>query len=165
MVRKLLILVGLMLFWGASAHAQGDKVEIFGGYSYMRAEVSPPYNTNGWEISGQYKFGFLGAVADVDGHYGSPSGVSSTIHTYLFGPQVSWPGRVSPFAHFLVGGAHVSTGGFSDSSVAVAIGGGIDTRLIANVYWRVIQGDLLHTSLFGTGQSNPRLSTGIVIHF
>jgi hypothetical protein len=165
MIRNLFMLLGLIFLTTLGAKAQGDKVEIFGGYSYLRSEVSPSYNTNGWELAGQYKFGFLGAVADIDGHYGNQSGVSSSIHTYLFGPQVHWPGRVSPFAHFLIGGGHVSTGGFSDSSFAVAIGGGIDTRIIANVYWRVIQGDLLHTSFFGSGQSNPRLSTGIVIHF
>jgi hypothetical protein len=155
----------LLALVSPAARAQGDKIEVFGGYSYMRSEVSPSYNTNGWELSGQYKFGFLGAVADIDGHYGSPYGVSSSLHTYLFGPQVSWPGRVSPFAHLLIGGAHINTGGVTDNSFAVAIGGGIDTRLMANVYWRVIQGDVVHTSLLGSGQSNPRLSTGIVIHF
>jgi hypothetical protein len=169
MVRKLLMLGGLIALLCAGTYAQGDKVEIFGGYSYMRAEVSPAYNTNGWELAGQYKLGALagnlGLVADFDGHYASPFGVSSSIHTFLFGPQVSWHARVSPFAHLLVGGAHISNGGFSDTSVAAAIGGGIDTRLVANVYWRVIQGDWLHTSFFGGGQANPRLSTGIVIRF
>jgi opacity protein-like surface antigen len=169
MARKPVFLLGLILFVSLAAQAQGDKVEVFGGYSYMRADNSPSYNTNGWEISGQYKFGELGGnlgvIGDFDGHYSSPFGVSSSIHTYLFGPQVSWPTRISPFAHLLIGGASTSSGGFSESSFAWALGGGIDARLISNVYWRVIQGDYLHTSFFGQGQANARLSTGIVIRF
>jgi len=104
-------------------------------------------------------------VADFDGHYGSPNGFSSSVNTYLFGPEVSWPARVSPFAHVLFGGAHVGSGGFSDNSWAMAIGGGIDTRLIHGVYWRVIQGDYLPTHFSGVREDNARLSTGIVFKF
>jgi hypothetical protein len=78
---------------------------------------------------------------------------------------VSWPGRVSPFAHVLLGGGHVSGGGFSDTSFAMAIGGGIDAELMHGIYWRVIEGDYLPTHFFGTTQNNARLSTGIVFKF
>jgi hypothetical protein len=161
----LFLLLGVVALISSSAQAQ-DKVELFGGYSYMHFDSSPTVNTNGWEISGEYKFaGPVGAVADFDGHYGSPFGASMGVHTFLFGPQVSWPARISPFAHVLIGGGHVSVGGATDTSFAEAIGGGIDAELIHGIYWRVIQGDLLHTSLFGGGQSNARISTGIVVHF
>jgi len=176
MVRNLWLLLGLVLLVSLApltAHAQ-DKVEFFGGYSYMRVEATPllnpngssSLNLNGWELSGQYKFfDWLGAVADIDGHYGSPSGVSTSTHSVLFGPQVSWPTRVSPFAHILVGGAHVSTGPFADTSLAVAIGAGIDTKLIHGIYWRVFEGDYLPTHFFGNIQNNVRVSTGIVFKF
>jgi hypothetical protein len=169
MLRRLSLLAGLVLLVSAvpiATHAQ-DNSEFFGGYSYMRVDNSPSFNVNGWELAGQYKFApWLGAVADFDGHYGSPFGPSIDIHTFLFGPQVSWPGRVSPFAHVLLGGAHASvTGGGSDTSFAVAIGGGIDYRLVDHIYWRVIQGDYLRSSLYGTTQDNGRLSTGIVFKF
>jgi hypothetical protein len=161
----LFLLLGVVALISSPAQAQ-DKVELFGGYSYMHFDSSPTVNTNGWEISGEYKFaGPVGAVADFDGHYGSPFGASMGVHTFLFGPQVSWPARISPFAHVLIGGGHVSVGGASDTSFAEAIGGGIDAELIHGIYWRVIQGDLLHTSFFGGGQSNARISTGIVVHF
>lgn len=164
MLRKLLLLSGLVFFASFSAHAQGfgDKVELFGGYSYMHFDNSPSFSTNGWELSGNYKFAdWLGGMADFDGHYGS----GASIHTFLFGPQVSWPARVSPFAHLLIGGAHFSADGLSDSSFSMALGGGIDSELVPHVYWRVIEGDYLQTHFFGTRQDNARLSTGIVIHF
>jgi opacity protein-like surface antigen len=165
MLRRLCLLAGLILVASISAHAQ-DKVELFGGYSFMRVDNSPSFNTNGWELSGNYKFAdWLGGVADFDGHYASPGGLSTSLHTYLFGPQVSWPARVSPFAHVLLGGAHASAGGESDTSFAMAIGAGIDTRVLPGIYWRVIQGDYLRTRFFGQTQNNGRLSTGIVFKF
>lgn len=176
MARKswlLLGLVSLASLFPLATHAQ-DKVEFFGGYSYMRVDANPllnpsgssSFNANGWELAGQYKFfDWLGAVADVDGHYGSPSGVSTSVHTVLFGPQVSWPTRVSPFAHILVGGGHVSTGPFADTSLAAAIGAGIDTKLVHGIYWRVIEGDYLPTHFFGHVQNNVRVSSGIVFKF
>ena len=165
MVRKLGLLFGVFLIVSIPARAQ-EKVEIFGGYSYMRFSSSPGANLNGWEISGQYKFtDWLGAVADFDGHYGSPGGVSSSVYTYLFGPQVSLQSRVSPFAHLLLGGAHFGAAGFGNSSFSMAIGGGIDTELLPGVHWRIVQGDYLLTEFGSRAQNNARFSTGIVIRF
>jgi hypothetical protein len=167
MLRRLSLLAGLVLSISLSAQAQ-DHSEFFGGYSYMRLDNSPSFNLNGWELAAQYKFApWLGVAADFDGHYGSPFGVSTSIHTFLVGPQVSWPGRVSPFAHVLIGGGHASVGGggASDTAFATAIGGGIDTRLVQGIYWRVIEGDYLPTHFFGTTQNNVRVSSGIVFKF
>ena len=167
MLRKWSLLAALMLLASLPAHAQdgSDKVELFGGYSYLRTS-SPSINLNGWELSGQYKFApFLGAVGDFDGHYGSVDGFSTSLHTFLFGPQVSFPARVSPFAHVLFGGAHVSSGGFSDTSFAMAIGAGIDAKISGPFYWRIIEGDYLPTWFGGTREDNKRFSTGIVIRF
>jgi hypothetical protein len=165
MLRKLSLLVGLVFLVSLSARAQ-DKVEFFGGYSYLRVDNSPSANFNGWELAGQYKVAdWLGGVAALDGHYGSPGGTSASIHTFLFGPQVSWPARVSPFAHVLIGGAHISGGGVSDTSFSTAVGAGIDTRVLPGIYWRVIEGDYLATRFFGHTQNNARLSTGIVFRF
>jgi hypothetical protein len=108
MVRNVLLLFGLCALSLLSARAQ-DKVGLFGGYSYMRFAGT---NLNGWEVSGQFKFlDWLGGVADVDGHYGSFDGIGTSTYTFLFGPQISRPSRVSPFGHLLLGGAHTSTGG------------------------------------------------------
>jgi hypothetical protein len=164
MIRRIALLAGLILLPALSVHAQGfgDKVEVFGGYSYIHIDNSPSFSTNGWELAGEYKFAdWVGAVADFDANYSS----GNAIHTALFGPQVSWPARVSPFGHLLIGVAHGDTGPFTDNSFAVALGGGIDARLVPHVYWRVFEGDYLPTHLFGVHENNARISTGIVIHF
>jgi opacity protein-like surface antigen len=165
MLRKLALLLGVFFLVSISAKAQ-DKVELFGGYSYLRLDNSPSFNLNGWEFSGQYKFtDWLGAVTDFDGHYGSPFGPSVAVHTFLVGPQVSFPARVSPFAHVLIGGGHAYSGGITDNSFAMAVGGGIDTRLTHGIFWRIFQADYHMTNFFGTRQDNARVSTGIVFHF
>jgi hypothetical protein len=165
MLRKLAFLLGLIFVVSFSAKAQ-DKVELFGGYTYMRVDNSPSFNTNGWEFSGQYKFNdWLGAVADFDGHYGSPFGPHASINSFLFGPQVSFPARVSPFAQALFGGAHFSNHGVTDTSFSLAVGGGIDTRLTHGIYWRIFQADYDLTHFFGSRQDNVRVSTGIVLRF
>jgi hypothetical protein len=162
MLRTNLLLFGLCAISSLTARAQ-DKAELFGGYSYMRFLSS---NLNGWEISGQYKFlDWLGGVADVDGHYGSIHGIGTSTYTFLFGPEISLPSRVSPFGHLLLGGAHNSTGGFGSSSFSMALGGGLDAELTDAIHWRLVQLDYVLTQFGGGSQNNFRLSTGILIRF
>ena len=164
MVRKALLVLGLCALSSFSAQAQHeDKVELFGGYSYMRFHGT---NLNGWEASGQYRFlDWLGGVADFDGHYGSFGGIGTSTYTFLFGPQISRPSSVSPFGHLLLGGAHNSTGGFGSSSFSMALGGGIDAELPHGIHWRLIQMDYVLTQFGGGSQNNFRFSTGILIKF
>lgn len=204
---KLFVLCAPALCIAGSSKAQ-DKVELFGGYSYFRASireeqlslgtpcppnctvvtlVSPHANLNGWEFSGQYKLlPFLGAVADFNGTYGTLHSGAVHEHTFLFGPQVSLPARVSPFAHALFGVANESQGqtsavcnalappfqqcsGFvslgSDTSFATAVGAGFDIKLAPFVKLRLIQVDYLRTQLHGATQNQARASAGIVFHF
>ncbi len=125
----------------APCRAQG-KIQIFGGYSYLRASVEvgqvPPLNPlpcppncgtpsisqkanlSGWEVSGEYGlFPLLGVVADFAGDYGTLDGASTHVHSYLFGPQLELPlpGHISPFVHALFGGASESQNGFSGSGL------------------------------------------------
>ncbi|PYU02532.1 MAG: hypothetical protein DMG38_00005 [Acidobacteria bacterium] len=129
---RFFVLFGLVLCVADSSQAQA-KVELFGGYSYVRASIkegqfgplgpgtpcppncgNPPHiaenaNLNGWEFSGQYKFlPFFGGVVDFHGTYGKLHGASTREHTYLVGPQVSLPFKYSPFVHALVGFARES---------------------------------------------------------
>src|SRR6267378_2757744 len=166
MTRKLLLAIGLCFLASFSAQAQ-EKAEVFGGYSYLRFHNSPSGNLNGWEVAAQYKFtDWLGGVADFDGHYGSLNGIGTSTYTYLFGPQISWPSRVSPFAHLLLGGAHISEAGFGRSSFSMAPGGGVNIALFHDqFYWRVIQTNYLMTQFGSRAQNNFRASTGIVFRF
>jgi hypothetical protein len=171
MVRKLglVILAGLFLSLTARAQDLSGKVDVFGGYSFMHFGGTSDFNgfnTNGWEFAGEYKaMPWLGGAVDIDGHYGTFEGVSSGVHNYLFGPQVSFPARVSPFAHVLVGAEHFHGGLTSDTSFATGFGFGIDDKVAPQISWRIIQFDVIHTHLFGEGEDHSRLSTGIVFHF
>lgn len=196
---KLFVLFAPALCIAASCKAQ-DKVELFGGYSYFRASIregqfnpcvdfcpnltfsTSHANLNGWNLSMQYKFlPFLGAVADFNGIYGTTNGAGAREHTFLFGPQVSLPTKVSPFVHALFGAAIESqdprgvcaaitsiTCPFtlgSDASFATAIGAGFDIKLAPLVKLRLFQVDYLRTQLHGATQNQARASAGIVFHF
>ena len=166
MVRKVSLLVGLLflisLGVGSGASAQ-DKVELYGGYSFFHLQNSPgASNLNGFIFSGEYKFApWVGAVGEVAADYGGGSSVT----TYLVGPQVSFPARISPFAHFLIGGAHFGQTGFTDNSFATSLGFGIDAKIAPAFKWRIIEGDYVTTRFGGGTQNNARISTGIVFRF
>jgi hypothetical protein len=165
MIRKFLLIAPLFLLAGLliarPAHAQ-DKVEIYGGYSFLHLDSSPSTNMNGWILSGQYKFNpWLGAVAEANGEYGG----GASLHTVMVGPQVSWPARISPFAHVLIGGAHFEAGPYGDTSFSTALGGGIDAKVSPLVSWRIIEGDYVFTHFGGVTENNARISTGIVFRF
>jgi hypothetical protein len=166
MVRKLSLLAALLFLVSLAvaprASAQ-DKVELYGGYSYFHLQNSPGANNlNGFIVSGEYKFApWFGVVGELAGDYGGGSSVT----TYLVGPQVSFPARVSPFAHILIGGAHYGQTGFSDNSFATSLGFGIDTKIAPAFKWRIIEGDYVTTRFGGGTQNDARISTGIVFRF
>jgi len=192
----LLPLIAVLALVAGSAQAQ-DKIELFGGYSYVHAPtewneavlcpapacpvtmVTPKLSLNGWEFSGAYKAkDWLGLGADFSSHYGSFNGASYHLQTYLFGPQISLPGKISPFAHLLVGGAHATSGvtltpasaltpanGSPSNGFATAVGVGIDIKIAPFVWVRPVQIDYLATRLNSSTQSQPRISTGVVLHF
>jgi hypothetical protein len=164
MARRLLFLLGIFFLFSISASAQG--MDFFGGYSYERLDSSPGRNLNGVELTGQFKFTrFLGVAADLDGHFGLPSHADARTLHVMFGPQVSFPGRISPFVHLLGGLGHVSTDGIGNTSFSVAIGGGVDMRIAPLISWRVFQADDLITHYFGSVQHSARISTGLVFRF
>ncbi|HKM83553.1 MAG TPA: outer membrane beta-barrel protein [Candidatus Acidoferrum sp.] len=210
MLRFTSVLLELVLLALApSSLSAQDKFVVFGGYSYLRPPVTvaeeivtcvgpvfcpPPsipsfvtnrQNLNGWELSATYRFlPFLGIAADFSGHYGSAiSGYPSRAHqyTYLFGPEISLPSRVSPFAHVLFGGTHQSVipGSFAipvsgtytaiasstDSAFATSFGAGIDLKLVPHLWIRPIQLDYLITRLGSNTQNQARVSAGVVFHF
>jgi opacity protein-like surface antigen len=167
-----------------------DRVEIFGGYSYLGSDFNfPEFSSdhfNGWEASVTGKVNrWAGITADISGHYGSSIAVGvapdfmseETPHQYtvMFGPQLSYPNRtrVIPFAHALFGFSNAKVGQFdldavntaSDTGFAMALGGGLDFSLTKNIAIRGVQADWMRTTLFHQTQNEPRLSTGIVFRF
>ena len=111
-------LLGVLFLLGSlSTRAQAldpGPFQTFAGYSYTRFDTSPVTTSstsfNGVEVTGQYRFrNWLSGVADFGGSVGT-LGIPPSLVTYLFGPEVSFPARVSPFAHVLIGGAHFGPG-------------------------------------------------------
>jgi hypothetical protein len=169
-MKKIFYAVCLILLVSSATTAQQEtefpRVEIFGGYSHLIGNqqgfnVSATGNINKW----------FGVVADF-------SRLSSKIteqnitekitgNIYLFGPQFSYRGnkRVTPFARVLLGAATASSKVSLGSQSLELVGGGLDIRVSKNVAIRAVQADYIHTSAFGEGQHNGRLSFGVVFRF
>lgn len=127
-MKRWVLLFGVMLLFAgiASAQEENPKVEVFGGYSYLRLGESwgssrywTP-STNGGSASVSFNpvrwFGIVGDVGGYTAGTGSevccaPSnfGLHGTIYSYLFGPKVAFrTSKVTLFAQTLFGGAHVT---------------------------------------------------------
>ena len=77
-MQRLLYLCGVLLLLPLPLLAQSyPRAEVFGGYSYFRADPVG-FNLNGFEgsLSGNISPWF-GVVGDISGHYGSPSVTSA----------------------------------------------------------------------------------------
>lgn len=170
-MRMMLLLLNVLV---ATAAAAQDKIEVFGGYTHFHLDSLPAGELNGWGLSGEYKLAkWVGGVADFSGDYGSvtdesnttrPFSASTSVHNFLFGPQVSLPTRISPFAHVLGGATHFSGNSQTYTSAALALGGGLDIKALPLISIRAIEADYVHTFFFGAIQ-NYRISTGVVFHF
>lgn len=177
-MRKLLISIALGSLMFSLAHAQdttetAPQAEVYGGYSYAGSgsngfDVSIAANVNKW----------FGVVADFGGQYSTfnDQGFTEKIrsHSYLIGPRISLrKKRATPFVHALFGGARVNTETdefgplvtFSDTSFAMALGGGLDVKVNEQIAIRAFQIDYLRTSFFGGTQNKGRIAAGIVFRF
>lgn len=169
MTVRLLVLPAILFLFSIPAKAQ-HPIDLFGGYSYQALsrlpQAIPGRNLSGAEVAVQYEFtDWLGAVAEVDGHWDLPAQPASRSLNILAGPQISFPRRISPFAHVLVGYGHGYTNGIWDDSFSAAIGGGVDVHISPVLAWRIIEADDVITHYFGGTEHNPKVSTGIVLHF
>jgi hypothetical protein len=182
------------LLFAMPSYAQ--RIELFGGYSYVRAPVTftqtpqgscvitgcptttttRNLNLNGWHVGGAFKvFGPLALAADYTDTSASFQGANTHLKTYLVGPQLRFPGPISPFAHFLIGGAHESTSATISGPIttasptrngfATALGGGLDLKVFPFISVRPIQVDYLLTHFNSNTQNQFRYSAGIVLRF
>jgi opacity protein-like surface antigen len=173
-----------------SAHAQDvPKWEVFGGYTYMRANIvvsGSPFNMNGGSGSVAYNLtNWFGLVGDFGiTHQGAVTGkpFSLTVYTYEFGPRVSWRNhtKLTPYAQVLIGGGH-ATGTLYTTSLGTGLaplgpsndfnftaGGGVDWKVSHSFSVRLAQAEYLHSQFANANnnsQSSFRLSTGVVFSF
>jgi hypothetical protein len=178
--KNLCVLVVFLFFMVvlASTPSVGQEVprlDVFGGYSYLRLDA-PAFgyadylNQNGWNIGATGNITrFWGVAVDVSGHYGS----HLSVYNFLIGPQYSWRRERSKFyGHVLVGKGddhltlqEATRSEFTSVGLAVAAGGGFDWDVTPRFTFRVVQADYLHTHNFANGETNVRVSTGLVVHF
>ena len=169
-MRTTLVLAGLLFLLPCSAVAQETpEEEVFGGYSYLRANPGSGFkgsNASGWNASAAWNWNkWLGVKGDFSGHY-CCSGNGEKKHDFLFGPQITFRrNAVNFFVHGLVGVSHGSAPAFSDTVLAWAGGGGVDLRLNERFSVRIAQVDFLRTNYANTWQNHFRYSGGVVIKF
>jgi len=190
-MRKLFFIAALTLALPIISLAQeAPRVEVFGGYSYMRLEDvgidGLDRDLNGYNVAGAITIfkKSLAIKADVSGHFGNISvpgiSVDQNQTLFLFGPQFTLrkSQRIQPFAHALFGFARVKldadalSGDISDNGFAFALGGGVDIKALSSrLSLRLVQADYVRTKLdfLGVGDSNSsnnvRISTGMVVRF
>ena len=183
---KLLVsLLAVLSFVTVSARAQDvPKLDIFAGYSYVRANPATSgvdsFSLNGGSANVAYNVNhWLSGVADFGGYHSGNilgTGVDGTVSTYLFGPRISYRhfGRITPFGQVLFGVAHTGSSVFdttgSQNAFAMTVGGGVDYRLSHRLAIRPLQVDYLMTRFSevttnSQTQNNLRVSTGIVFRF
>lgn len=113
------------------------------------------------------------------------SNTNTNVHTFMVGPRFSYRKneKITPFAHLLVGGIRThfetsidfpdtgfpgaSRNSFSDNrtTVAAAMGGGLDVNLSKSLALRVVQADFVLTRFFSRPVGNARVSVGLVYRF
>ena len=171
MIRAFLLVLVVLMFCFSATAQDTPKVELFGGYSYAGSgsngfDASIAANVNEW----------FGLVGDVGGQYTrlDDQGFTEKIraHSFLFGPKFSVRRkRAVPFVHALFGVSKLKTEtnefgpllSFSDTSFAMALGGGVDVKVNDRLAIRVVQIDYLRTNFFGESQNKGRISAGIVL--
>jgi hypothetical protein len=164
---KKLILLCLGLFFLAIPSRAQSSANASVGYSYFRLGAGGGINQNG--ISGSIEYNpipFMGAVGDFGGYHASPAGVSLNTYTFLFGPRINFrnPTKVTPFAQFLVGAAHLTGGGSSVTDFSYSVGGGVDVGVLPHLAVRP-QIDYVGIRDSGNTTNCTRLSVSAVFHF
>jgi len=176
-------------------HAWGrltPKFEVAGMFQYVNFCPCSFPNFNNYGATGSFTYNankWLGLTAEVGGYHFKrdvyqfdtsgnyvKQGISGSWQSYLFGPRVNFRhfDHFVPFVEVLFGAAHAGsqmTGDASQSSFALAAGGGVDVILWKNLAWRFVEADYLMTNFTGSllspdgRQNNFRIGTGAVLRW
>ena len=168
MMRKFLLATGAILLTAVSAAAQSGervmaaggeeyaatpKVEVFGGYSYLRL-YGDNYNGGVVSVTGNVNRWF-GVTGQFSGYANTMSGRDSAFFA-AGGPKFTYRrGAFTPFAEVLVGGAF----GVGDNEGAVLGGVGLDAKVNHRIAIRLIQVNYVATT---ARSNNAQVSAGIV---
>jgi hypothetical protein len=195
----------------ARIHASGaEDSQVVGVPDFVLEQRNLNFNLYGWDTTVTENVNrWFGVDFDASGLYGMPQpsflcsassipnafscltdnpvrpAIITKLHTFTFGPRFSSRrfGRVVPFAHVLVGVAHIN-GDINNSSIftpiptllpehtsrsntalAVAPGAGLDLTVSHRIAIRLFEIDYLMTRFYNQRQDNGRVSAGIVFQF
>jgi len=172
-MQKVGLLLAVVLFVTVSAAAQAQpapRVELFGGYSHLFADVNnPTLNLDGFHISAAENLNrWAGGVLDFSTHYANVGGVNVNMQSIMYGPRFAYreSEALTPSIHALFGAVRGSAGfeGISkaDTHFSMGFGGEIDLKINTWAALRLVQADYLVTRFVNLRQDNLRLSAGIV---
>lgn len=165
----------ILLSPSASQAQEAGRLDVFGGFSYMRFDsptlgYSNYSNLYGWNASATVNIKLnLSVVLDLSGNYGS----HLDVYNWTFGPQYTWRRENHRFfVHGLFGKdqtranlPQLTRPYFESVGRAYGGGGGFDWDVSPRFTFRVVQADYLRADTFGSTQGNIRVSTGLIFHF
>lgn len=170
-MQKVGSLLALVLFFSLAAAAQETpKLELFGGYSHLVADLNDTsFNLDGVHASAAENLNsWAGGVLDFSTHWGTSAGKNINAQSIMYGPRFAYRKSklVTPSAHALFGAIRGSPGfdGISKSNFrfVLGVGGEIDIRISDKVAFRLVQADYMPTRFMNVRQDNIRFSTGLV---
>jgi len=178
LVRVVLLLLFGYLPCARAQEVETSKVELYGGYDFVRYNANPRINgvsssesfsANG--MSGQAAYNVnnrFGIVGELSGYRLARNGLGTTYQvSYLFGPRVSLRRHVvTLFAQVLFGGVWAADGVTLGpvSAFGMTVGGGIDLRVFRYITVRPLQAEYFMTKFpdgANNSQNNFRYGAGI----
>jgi hypothetical protein len=174
MMQKAGFLLALVLFFSVAAAAQQTpRLELFGGYSHLFADLNNrSFNLDGVHGSAAENFNsWFGGVLDFSTSFGSNAGLNINAQSIMYGPRFSYRKSrfVTPSVHVLFGAMRGSAGfeGISKPKYRfnMGFGGEIDLRINDKVAFRLFQADYMPTRFLNLRQDDLRVSTGFVFRF
>lgn len=169
----LLLIVTLAGIVTAQEDEELPKIEVFGGYSYLRSEGG---NFNGWKTGVGFTVNrWLAVAVDADGHYFSENTSHGTLkereYSVTAGPHFSYrnKSKIVPFAYAMAGVAweRSSLAGDSESHSGFAFetGGGLDWEVSKKVSIRLVDIGASVANIGGHTTVKPKFTTGVVFKF
>ena len=161
-----LFTVILLLLSSSALGQDGDypKVEVFGGFSYLSADLGTRENFFGFQgsVSGNVKEN-IGIVVDVGGQYKSVLGIGISYYEFLLGPRFMVRGeRVTASVHALLGNRYIFVPGGIDSAFVLGFGGGMDVSASDSIGIRVFQFDYMPNHSRSMWRHDVRFGSGLV---
>jgi hypothetical protein len=181
----LAILFSLATFAAApalKAQEAAAKLELYGGYSYIRFNIT--YLNNGHPAKDNYNgsggtgeivynpTNWFGVVGDAGGFWATNANAYGAAIPYLFGTRFNLRRHLfTPFAQVLFAGVVTSSGietlGWQ-SHIALATGAGIDFKISRHVSLRPLQAQYFMTKIpdgLNNRQNNFQVSAGVSLLF